>query len=110
MRGSEQRVSKRGECGAAGLDPAAIAQRVRQIAHDIREVLRKTHSSPRELIDLVERIDELRASTRGTQMLAIDRWLDNSCNALRARVAAEQTPLNNVYASVCRRRDCMTAC
>ena len=60
MRGSEQRVSKRGECGAAGLDPAAIAQRVRQIAHDIREVLRKTHSSPRELIDLVERIDELR--------------------------------------------------
>jgi hypothetical protein len=100
MRGSDQTLRQSGESLTAGtLDPAAIAQGVRQLAHDLYQMLRKTPPSPIELIELVRRIDELRVHTHGTQLTAIDRWLDSSRSAVRARIVAEQTPLKHIYTS-----------
>jgi len=95
---------------AGSLDPAAIAEGVRQIAHDLHQVLRKTTSSPGELIELERRIDELRVHTGGTRLLAIDRWLHNTRSAIRARVVAEQTSIKDVHTSARRCPDCMTPC
>jgi hypothetical protein len=79
----------------SNLDPAAIAQGVRQIAHDLHQILRKTTLSPGELIELERRIDELRVHTCGTGLIAIDRWLANSRSAIRARAVAEQTSIED---------------
>ncbi len=92
------------------LDPAAIAQGVRQIAHDLHAMLKNAASSPVELMELERRIDALRVYTHGTPMIAIDRWLDNSRTAIRARVTAEQTPVKDIYAGVTRRHGCVTSC
>ena len=73
-------------------------------------MLRRTTSSPGELIELEQRIDELRGHTHGTGMIEIDRWLANARNAIRARVVAEQTPLKDIYTSARRCSDCMTPC
>ncbi len=82
---------------AGSLDPAAIAEGVRQIAHDLHQVLRKTTSSPGELIELERRIDELRVHTGGSRLMAIDRWLHNTRSAIRARAVAKQTAIKDVY-------------
>ncbi len=81
----------------SNLDPAAIAQGVRQIAHDLHQMLRKTTPSPGELIELERRIDELRVHTHGTGLIAIDRWLASSRSAIRARAYAEQTSTADKY-------------
>ncbi len=100
MRGSDQMLRQHGESlAASGLDPAAIAHRVRQIAHDLHQMLRRTTSSPGELIELEQRIDELRGHTHGTGMIEIDRWLANARNAIRARAVAEQTSTADKYTS-----------
>ena len=111
MRGPDQMLRQHAESVTAEiLDPAEIAEGVRQIAHDIHLMLMKTTSSPAELIELERRIDELRVHTRGTRMIAIDRWLAKSLSTLRARISAEQTPLKEIYASARRCPDCVTSC
>jgi len=95
---------------AGSLDPAAIAEGVRQIAHDLHQMLRKTISSPGELIELERRIDELRVHTHGTRLVAIDRWLANSRSAIRARAVAEQTSIKDEYTGVRRCPDYTTSC
>ena len=94
----------------SSLDPAAIAQGVRQIAHDLHQILRKTTPSPGELIELERRIDELRVHTHGTGLIAIDRWLASSRSAIRARAYAEQTSTADKYTSACRCPDYATSC
>jgi hypothetical protein len=79
------------------LEPAEIARRVRQIAHDLHQTLRSTNSDHAELMELERRIDQLRVHTHGTCMVAIDRWLDNSRSVIRARVDGEHTPLKEIY-------------
>jgi len=79
----------------SSLDPEAIAQGVRQIAHNLHQMLRKTTPSPGELMELERRIDELRVHTHGTGLIAIDRWLANSRSAIRARAVAEQTSIED---------------
>jgi hypothetical protein len=75
------------EPGSPGsLDPAEIAEAVRQIAHELSQMLMNKTWSPIELLELERRIDELRVHTHGTQLIGIDRWLDSSRRALRARV------------------------
>jgi hypothetical protein len=111
MPGSDQMLRQPGESLPAGsLDPAAIAEGVRQIAHDLQQMLRKTTPSPGELIELERRIDELRVHTNGTRLLAIDRWLHNTRSAIRARAVAEQTSIKDVYTSVRRCPDYTTSC
>jgi hypothetical protein len=95
---------------AASLDPAAIAEGVRQIAHDLHQLLKKTISNPGELIELERRIDELRVHTHGSRLIAIDRWLDNSRSAIRERVLTEQTSIKEVYTGVCRCPEFTTSC
>ena len=94
----------------SSLDPAAIAQGVRQIAHDLHQILRKRTSSPTELIELERRIDELRVHTHGTGLLAIDRWLRSSQRAIRARAVAEQTSIEDKYTSARRCPAFTTSC
>src|SRR5271166_3135752 len=73
MRVCHETLSRPGESlPVSNLDPAAIAQGVRQIAHDLHQILRKTTSSPGELIELERRIDELRVHTHRTGLIAID--------------------------------------
>ena len=95
---------------AGSLDPAAIAEGVRQIAHDLHQVLRKTTSSPGELIELERRIDELRVHTGGSRLMAIDRWLHNTRTAIRVRAVAEQTSIKDEYTGVRRCPDYATSC
>ena len=95
---------------AGSFDPAAIAEGVRQIAHDLHQVLRKTTSSPGELIELERRIDELRVHTGGTRLLAIDRWLHNTRSAIRERAVAKQTAIKDVYTGDRRCPDYTTSC
>ena len=84
MRVCHETLRRPGESlPVSSLDPAAIAQGVRQIAHDLHQILRKTTPSPGELIELERRIDELRVHTHGTGLIAIDRWLANSRSAIR---------------------------
>ncbi len=92
---------------ADSLDPSEIAQGVRQIAHDLHQILRKTTSCLNDLIVIEQRIDALRMHTHGTPMIAIDRWLDNSQAAIRARVDAEQTALKDIYSTTRRFPDCV---
>ena len=94
----------------SNLDPAAIAQGVRQIAHDLHQILRKTTPSPGELIELERRIDELRVHTHGTGLMAIDRWLYNTRSAIRVRAVAEQTSIKDEYTGVGRCPDYATSC
>lgn len=82
---------------ASSLDPAKIAEGVRQIAHDLHQTLRKTTPSTGELIELERRIDELRVHTHGTSMASIDRWLDNSRSAIRERVLAASISTGDQY-------------
>ncbi len=111
MPGSDQMLRQPGESLPAGsLDPAAIAEGVRQIAHDLQQMLRKTTPSPGELIELERRIDELRVHTGATRLLAIDRWLHNTRSAIRASAVAKQTAIKDVYTSPRRCPDCMTPC
>ena len=91
MRVCHETLRRPGESLAvSSLDPAAIAQGVRQIAHDLHQILRKTTPSPGELIELERRIDELRVHTHGTGLIAIDCWLASSQSAIRAPAVAEQ--------------------
>ena len=62
----------------SNLDPAAIAQGVREIADDSPSDTEENDPSPGELIELERRIDELRVHTHGTGLIVIDRWLANS--------------------------------
>jgi hypothetical protein len=111
MPGSDQMLRQPGESLPAGsLDPEAIAEGVRQIAHDLHQVLRKTISSPGELIELERRIDELRVHTGGTRLMAIDRWLHSSRSAIRARADAQQTSIKDEYTGVRRCPDYTTSC
>ena len=87
-----------------------VVQGVRQIAHDLHQMLRKTISSPDELIELKRRIDELRVHTHGTGLIAIDRWLANSRSAIRARAVAEQTSTADKYTSARRCPAYTTSC
>ena len=94
----------------SNLDPAAIAQGVRQIAHDLHQMLKKTTVSPDELIELERRIDELRVHTHGSGWIAIDRWLASSRSAIRARAVAEQTSTADKYTSARRIPAYATSC
>ncbi len=94
----------------SSLDPAEIARCVRQIAHDLHETLKRSNSDLTELIALERRIDELRVHTQGTCLIAIDRWLDSSRTAIRERVDAEQTPLEDIYTRTRRSPSCVTTC
>jgi len=94
----------------SSLDPAAIANRVRQIAHDLQQILKKTRPCPCELIELERRIDDLRVHTHGSSWISIDRWLDHTRTAIRARVVAEQIPIEDIYTSARRCPDCVTVC
>ena len=111
MRGSDRKLRHHGESVSASTrDPAEIAQGVRQIAHELHQILRKTAPSPIELNELVHHIDELRVHTHGTEFLAIDRWLGNSRSAIRARVVAEQSSLVDLHSSSRRRREFTASC
>ncbi len=81
----------------SSLDPAAIANRVRRIAHDLHQMLKKPTPSPGELIELERCIDELRVHTHGSPLIAIDRWLVNSRSALRERALAESLSSGDKY-------------
>jgi len=94
---------------ASGLDPASIAERVRQIAHDLHQMLKRTISDP-EVIELERRIDELRVHTHGSPLIAIDRWLDHSRRALKERAVAEQTSIEHQYTAVRRCPDYTASC
>ena len=94
----------------SSLDPAEIAQGVRQIAHDLHQMLRRTTSSPGELIELVRRIDELRVHTHKSRLIALDRWLDNSRSAIRERAVAEQTSIEDEYTGARRHPDYTMSC
>ena len=111
MRVCQKTLRRPGESlPVTSLDPEAIAHRVRQIAHDLHQILRKTTPSPGELIELERRIDELRVHTHGTGFIAIDRWLDNSRSAIRARAVAEQTSIEGKYTSARRYPQYTTSC
>jgi len=111
IRASHKKLRRPVESLAAGsLDPAAIAEGVRQIAHDLQQMLRKTPPSPGELIELERRIDELRVHTGGTRLMAIDRWLHSSRSAIRARADAQQTSIKDEYTGVRRCPDYTTFC
>jgi len=111
MPGSDQMLRQPGESLPAGsLDPAAIAEGVRQIAHDLHQVLRKTTSSPDELIELERRINELRVHTGGTRLMAIDRWLHSSRSAIRVRAVAEKISIGHNSTGARRCPDCMPPC
>ena len=90
--------------------PRQLHRGVRQIAHDLHQMLRKTTSSPGELIELERRIDELRVHTHGIGLIAIDRWLANSRSAIRARAVAEQTSIEDKYTSTRRCPAFTTSC
>ena len=94
----------------SSLDPAAIANRVRQIAHDLHQILKKSTSSPGELIELERRIDELRVHTHGSPLTAIDRWLDHSRRALRERALADSISIGHQYTGVRRCPDFTASC
>jgi hypothetical protein len=87
------------EPGSPGsLDPAEIAEAVRQIAHELCQMLMKKTWTPIELFELERRIDELRVHTHGTRLIGIDRWLDNSRRALRARIIMHEIPNGEKHA------------
>ncbi len=92
------------------LDPAAIASRVRQIAHDLHQMLKKPTPSPVELIALERCIDELRVHTHGSPLIAIDRWLVNSRSALRERVLAESLSNGDKHTGARRYPEYTTSC
>jgi hypothetical protein len=94
----------------SSLDPAAIANRVRQIAHDLHQMLKKPTPSARELIELERCIDELRVHTHGSPLIAIDRWLVNSRNALRERTLANSLSIGHQNTGVRRCPDHTTSC
>lgn len=101
MRGSEQMLKRPGESlPGSSLDPAEIAQGVRQIAHDLHQMLKRATSTSVELIELERRIDELRLHIHGTPLIAVDRWLKNSRSALRVRVVAERSSITVLHSSV----------
>ncbi|MGO9238280.1 MAG: hypothetical protein ACLP4V_30875 [Methylocella sp.] len=111
MRVCHKTLRRHGESlPVSNLDPAAIAQGVREIAHDLHQTLRKTTPSPGELIELERRIDELRVHTHGTGLIVIDRWLANSRSAIRARAVAEQTSIDDKYTSARRCPAFTTSC
>ncbi len=83
---------------------------VRQIAHDLHQLLKKTISNPVELIELERRIDDLRAHTHGSPLVAIDRWLANSRSTLRERAIAKQTSSEHQYNGARRCPDYTASC
>jgi hypothetical protein len=79
------------------LDAAEIAQGVRQIAHELYQMLMRTAWNPVELLDLKRRIDELRVHTHGTGLIAIDRWLESCRSSLESRFLTCTCAIENEY-------------
>jgi hypothetical protein len=98
MPATDQNVWNSQESQADGyLDPAEIAHGVRQIALDLHQALKKPNLSFGELLELQRRIDQMRRHTAGTQLTALDRWLDQSRAVIQTRTRAALTPQVSEY-------------
>ncbi len=94
----------------SSIDPAAVANRVRLIAHDLQQMLKKTTSSPAELHELERRIDELRVHTHGSPLISIDRWLESSRKAIRERALAESISIKDKHTGAPHCTEYRTSC
>jgi hypothetical protein len=59
------------------LDPARLAEEVRELAADAHRVLNEPVPPTPEIDDLAERVSRLQAQIRGYRFNRLARWLDN---------------------------------
>jgi hypothetical protein len=71
-------------------NPAEFAENVRRLAQDAFHALRDPGASVSELMELSERVDDLRRQRNGSYALEVDRWLRSAGDQLRCRLRSSR--------------------